>query len=71
MYHIRFILAFSLARYESMVKYGPPVQGRRNKLINIPTKNAPEGEVIFLIYSLDFILRDSGISIVKNFQNQK
>jgi hypothetical protein len=70
-YHIIFIVELSLARYESIVRYGPQVQGSKNKLMSIPIKNAHIGECIFFIQDREEILNFSGISIVKYFPNQK
>jgi hypothetical protein len=65
------MFADSEPRTPRMTKYGPAVQGRRNKLIRKPIKNAQIGEVA--LFRTFFIcgLQEVGTSILKYFQYQK
>jgi hypothetical protein len=53
------------------VKYGPEEHGNKNKLTNIHTKNAHQGEVTLSIISAIFGLQEKGTSITKNLPYQK
>jgi len=53
------------------VKYGPEVQGRRNKLTTNQTTNAHSGEAIFSINPAIFGLQANGTSITKPFPYRK
>jgi len=46
-------------------KYGPIVQGNKNRVTKTPTKNAPEGEVIPLISFFTLGLSFIGISVAR------
>ena len=58
-------------KYHNMVKYGQEEQGNKNRLTNIPTANAHQGDDTLSIISAIFGLREKGTSITNNFPYQK
>ncbi|MBU0626786.1 hypothetical protein KKH82_05210 [Patescibacteria group bacterium] len=61
----------SAARYHNIVKYGPDVHGRRNKLIKNPMMNAHIGEAILDIIFCILGLQANGTSITNHFPYRK
>ncbi len=58
-------------KYHNTVKYGPDVQGSKNKLITIHTKNAHVGDATFCVIFFMFGLQALGTSIMNHFPYQK
>lgn len=65
------IVVDSEAKYHKTTKYGPEVQGSKNKEITNQIAKAHRGETTFLSILFIFGLQASGTSNLKNFPYQK